>query len=1211
MATQEGDQLTAKIQAMPSYGAGEDPMAGLSSRDAAKLLEEYGPNELDPQAQDSFLKILVSQMCNLIFLLTSSASLICYLTGDEIKGTFLIVLVCVVCTCNAIGEWSSQDASAALKAMNPESAKVMRDGQLDKNFAIENMVPGDIVHLTIGDTIPADMELLKCTDLQTSEAVLTGEPNEVNKSVVPKEGGDSAFPTNMLYKSTDIVAGAEIVARVTATGMRTQVGLIAKRLKPKDDSIAKKISPLQVSINVLGSIIGAVCAVVICFGTAASIGLEYRALPPACAASDSSCLYYTSVVRGLLMAVAIIPHGLPLVVMVMLRVASKQMMDKNAVVTKQSAVDYLGAAHYICTDKTGTLTEGKMAAKLLVGFTRAQEGAINPTTMAFYPMKGLDPTGSVYPALELTAQRCTELNKPNPDWAKLKGLHNLISDSSDEMLSAHLARTSVAAACINCHGTRVFKKGSAWAIEGNMSEGALKVASMKGGYTDDSEAGQHLMLENVREAELEVPFTSKRKMSATVHHLMQGQNLSSLQFDAGITHYAILKGAPDRVVPYIGAVLQATKDGTTLAKEPATAEDRAVIEKQNGQLAKQALRSLVMAVRPLTADEVGKLRGMESADDRLSLILGPEGQPGPLAVLGLWGIFDPPRSSVPPSIQQCHDAGIEVVMITGDQRDTALAIANLVGITKPAAHRSGSGRPLGDNEVAKKCTELHHEKPHIIRKMSEQNVGGSPGGGMVTKQRSLRVHDEKTEADSHEQEYKDDAELAELTSTVRVWSRAQPSDKVCIVDSLCQQTYITAMTGDGVNDAPALKGADIGTAMGIAGTAVTRNSADLILKDDNFSTIVAAVAEGRKIYGNLQKYVVFNLSAKAGECICVMTAILFGLALPVQGLQQLVNMVVTHIIPPMALAWEDAEWYSMLVPPRDTKNDLVLNRTHMIFRWLPFILCFGCVIMTNVCYGVWMHTGFVTVQALVGTSVAGALDRDEVACQLGGHLNAAGDFVEDPAPYHCRCTVRSAPWQSMESATVVNQWGRSDEPVIHMNRWTGNVGNIWDKSNTPFAGNSGESDLLEHCTDNDGLRHMCWKNPDADRPLLDSHKNCAIYGGQAGETMGYVSVQVGEVLALMTYRSDGPVWHARTSWVYFGVLAFNLSALMIVLYVPAASELLELYPLSLSKLMLSLIAPIALVFISEIIKVGYRHQLAVQHALLGIHETDPDEIGKP
>jgi len=180
-----------------------------------------------------------------------------------------------------------------------------------------------------------------------------------------------------------------------------------------------------------------------------------------------------------------------------------------------------------------------------------------------------------------------------------------------------------------------------------------------------------------------------------------------------------------------------------------------------------------------------------------------------------------------------------------------------------------------------------------------------------------------------------------------------------------------------------------------------------------------------------------------------------------------------------------------------------------------------------------------------------------------------------------------------------------------MNRWTGDVGDVWNKGNSAFAGNSGESDLLEHCMDDDGVRHMCWQNPDAERPLLDGHKNCAIYGGQAGETMGYVSVQVGEVLALMTYRSDGPVWYAKRSWVYLAVLAFNLSGLLVVLYVPAASELLELYPLSPLKLMLSLVAPIVLVFISEIIKIGYRHQLAVQHAMLSIRQPNEDEIGKP
>lgn len=1177
---------------------GEGPV-GLTTTEAKQRLAEYGPNELEAADKDTFLKILLTQMSNFIFLLTTTASIICYATGDQVKGTFLICLVVVVCFINAVGEYSGQDAGAALQAMSADAAKVWRDGAVT-SIPVHEIVPGDIVELGTGTMVPADMEVLKCVDLQTNESCLTGEPKEVNKvsksdAGDPKEsdGDGESYPPYMCFKNTEVVAGVG-KAQVTATGMSTKVGLIAKRLKNPEmieghgeaNSVTKQLNPLQRSINQLGTMILLCCVSIIIVGALASYFLSYQNLPPKCSLEDRGCFAYESLLRGLLMAIAIIPHGLPLVVMVMLRVGSQLMLERNAMVMRQSAVDYLGATHVICTDKTGTLTAGVMAAKVLIGMYKSDRSTSDLAEANFYPLKGLNPEGGIFLPEQLTKDVEKRLDagvQPDALGGDVVNLGNpQVTCSGANLPTALVTRTSLAAAFINCHSCKIVvptEEHGKWKTSGgNTTDSALKVAAWKGGLVDDKPSGVDMKAMHSLEESLEIPFSSSRKMSATVHKLQPGAPSidQKLVFDPKYTHVAIVKGAPDRVMPKLSYLLQVKGGKLSIADQKITADERKRLEDQNGTLARQALRSILMAVRPLTASDIASLQKAKGqAEARLNLLLAP----GPLALLSLWGIFDPPRSTVPPSVKMAHEAGIRVVMITGDQRPTALAIGKLVGILP------NNCDPL----MARPCADMHLKDDRIIKQISQYSHKGERPDD-----RKLTVHDVKTQRDAHEDEYVGTSELAEMTSSVCVWSRAQPTDKVAIVDSLDWQELIVAMTGDGVNDAPALKRADIGVAMGIAGTPVTKNAADMVLQDDNFSTIVAAVAEGRKIYGNVQKYVIFNLCVKGAECAACMVAIFFGLPLPISGLPQLVNLVSTHIIPPMALAWEDAEDYTMKIKPRDTKRDLVVNKVLMLFRWLPFIVAYVIFIVTSMVFYLWMETGFFRVRGLIGTPVASMASVKRHACQVAGHIDEYGRYHTDAAPFHCVCHVRKTYWDS--SPDFVDQWGRFDANDVEIDKWTGDAGTFFDLDSTPWTGD-GFNKYIKFCKTSDGGNKLCWKDPEAPRPLLDQDKNCAAWGSRIATTMSYVSVQVGEILSLVTFRTDGFFGFARFSRGYAGMLAFNLCVLFFVVYVPFATDLLELAPLTYNRFLIALLAPALLVMSCEIIKIEYRSRLAQKQML--------------
>jgi magnesium-transporting ATPase (P-type) len=446
---------------------------------------------------------------------------------------------------------------------------------------------------------------------------------------------------------------------------------------------------------------------------------------------------------------------------------------------------------------------------------------------------------------------------------------------------------------------------------------------------------------------------------------------------------------------------------------------------------------------------------------------------------------------------------------------------------------------------------------------------------------------------------------------VNVWARAQPTDKVAIVESLSKQDHITVMTGDGVNDAPALKHAKTGVAMGISGTEVAKNAASLVLMDDDFSTIVAAIREGRRIYANTQKYLLFNFCLKEGELCAVLFALIFRLPLPIQGLQQLVNLICTHVAPPLVLAYEQPEPYLMDIPPRQTKRDFIVTPLMMVFRWVPFLAFMTVGVLSCMCSGLWLQTGFISAAALVGTSRVGELDRGLVACEFAGGLDKDRNFIADSAPFHCKCYNS---WDQVE----VDQWGSShiseNDVLGKFDRWTGYVSNVYNKNASDWA--NGPESFVKPCYDSAQVLHNCW-NDDANpllksaakgRPLLSATHNCASYGSRIGETTGYAAIQMGEVFSLINFRTDGSIAaHVFTNPLYLVALALNISALCVMLYVPAVANALQFAPLRPAQFAMAFSFALMLVLFNEIVKRLYMSRLKAMHEMESV--ASQEELG--
>ena len=717
---------------------------GLTSAQARERLEKYGPNKLKDAEKPTLLQRFLAQLKDpmlIILMVAAAVSAVTNIIADESLAEVCIILV-VVALNAVLGVFQESKAEAAIEALQTMTAatcKVLRDGR-QVIVHSDELVPGDIVILEAGDSVPADGRLIESASLKIEEAALTGESVPVNKVIealglgTDREDVPLGDRKNMCYMGSTVVYGRG-KALITRTGMDTEMGKIAGALA----AAVEEQTPLQKKLDDLGKTLSklvlGICVFIFLFNLAMAGDFHLTVV-------------LETFMVAVSLAVAAIPEGLATVVTVVLSIGVTNMSKRNAVIRRLTAVETLGCTQVICSDKTGTLTQNKMTV--------------------------VEHTGE------------TEL---------------------------------LAAAMALCSDAVLNEEGQA---EGEPTEAALVNFAASVGLPKNVLVAAQPRVD-------EAPFDSGRKMMSTVH-----------ETDGAYVQYT--KGGPDVVLNRCTFYL----DGGEI--KPMTEEKRAGIMAANKAMADKALRVLAAAKRDWSTKPESN---------------APEFLEQDLCFIGLTGMIDPVRPEVKAAIEECRSAGIRPVMITGDHKDTAVAIARELGIIDDAS----------------------------------QAITGAELDAIA------------------------DDEINEAVKKYSVYARVQPEHKVRIVNAWKANGAITAMTGDGVNDAPSIKSADIGVGMGITGTDVTKNVADMVLADDNFATIVSAVGEGRRIYDNIRKAIQILLGSNMSEVLGVFCSTLMGFTLlnPVHLL--FINLV-TDCFPALALGMEKAEPDTMSRPPRDSKDGI-------------------------------------------------------------------------------------------------------------------------------------------------------------------------------------------------------------------------------------------------------------------------------------------------
>jgi Ca2+-transporting ATPase len=813
--------------------------AGLSMADAQARLTEHGPNELREKPPTPFWKLVLAQLNNFVVILLVVAAVISALLGDTIEAVVIMAIVVLNAVLGVVQESRAEQALAALKKMAAPEAETIRDGHRVRVSSRE-LVPGDVVLLEAGNYVPADLRLIESVNLKIDEASLTGESVAVEKKATDTMKPDVPLSDrrNAAYMGTLVTYGRG-KGVVIGTGMNTQMGMIAEMLQ----SVEEEQTPLQKKLDQLGKTLG-LGAIVICalvFGVYVVRALANPAVALGTAIADAFLISVS-------LAIAAVPEGLPAIVTITLAIGMREMIKRHALIRKLAAVETLGSATLICSDKTGTLTQNEMTAvKLWVHHTE-----VDVSGQGYQP-DGRFTHGSTQ--RELDVQSDVEVS--GLLWAAL-----LVND-------AVLEETGESEGKIT------------YRMVGDPTEGALLVAAAKAGLWRSE-------LERSYPRVAEVPFDSERKRMSTIHELRGVTMDDASPFQTGERGYVVcVKGAA------AGLLERSTQLLHRKGPLPFEEHDVRAIQEADNRMAHQALRVLGVAYRKL---------------DRLPETITADVIERDLIFVGLIGMIDPARPEVKPAIEKARQAGIRTAMITGDHPDTAQAIADQIGLLRPGA-------------------QVHT--------------------GVELEQMS-------------------DDDLIKVVEHTDVFARVSPAHKVRIVEAFKARDEIVAMTGDGVNDAPALKRADIGVAMGITGTDVSKETADMVLTDDNYVSIVSAVEQGRIIYSNIRKFVFYLLSCNVAEIAVIFIAALAGWSPPLTAIQLLWLNLLTDGAPALALATEKGDPDIMQQKPRP-KNEPIINRL-MIIRIGVMTVALTAVVLTA--YQIGLRTSIALAETMAFVALA-------------------------------------------------------------------------------------------------------------------------------------------------------------------------------------------------------------------------------------------------
>lgn len=767
---------------------GSDPELGVSEARAGELLKRHGRNELKGQAGVNPWKILLRQVANGLTAVLIISMIVSFAVQDYAEGGVLVLVIAFNTVVGFVQEFRAEKTMDALRKMASPSAKVIREGG-QRRVSSGEAVPGDLLAFEVGDIIPADCRLVEVLNLEVDEALLTGEAVPSLKTVEPIAGKDVTLGdrTNMVYSSTTVVKGRGRGV-IVSTGMGTEIGKISKAI----NETPTQSTPMQKKLNMMAYVL-LVIALLLALIVFAVNKFEYST---------------EIVIYAIALSIAIIPEGLIAVITIVQALGVRQMAKQHALVRKLVALESLQAVTSICSDKTGTLTQGKMVVTSI--WLPGPHDAEYSVTGQAYETEG-----------ELSSR------------GRVVAREAALADAN--------FRTLVEC-CALCNTANIVE-ASAGKVWGDPTEIALQVFAYKMRMGKPS-------LRKLKEPVEEFPFSSDTKRMSMVCQTAADKELQEVY----------TKGS-EIVLSICDNVMDATGDLRGITGDD---DFTNLVSVHQVEMAKQGLRVLVIAYRQASEKEFGK---PVAKWDRNDVEQG-------LTFLGLVGIRDTPREESEISVRQCHRAGISVHMLTGDHKATALSIAKEVGILESKKAREGS---------------------HAIVPVSTSVMTA-------------------TEFDALSEE-----EVDALDELPLVIARCTPSTKVRMIEALHRRNKFAAMTGDGVNDAPSLKKADVGIAMG-AGSDVAKTSSEIVLTDNNFATIVQAVAQGRRIFSNIRKFVLHLVSTNVGQVVVLLAGLAFkdgsGTSVfPLSPVQVLFLNLVTGTPPAMALGIERASATIMQVPP--------------------------------------------------------------------------------------------------------------------------------------------------------------------------------------------------------------------------------------------------------------------------------------------------------